>query len=85
METVNRTRSVEPKLYRVTGAGDPRYVKALTKAGAVNAVANLIASEPLGPVDVIELGITADVVIDATVTPPIYPQPKAAYAAADEG
>jgi hypothetical protein len=78
METATRTRVTEPKLYRVTGpAGAEHFVKALTKAGAVGAVASLIVSEPLTPVEVMELGITSSRVIDATTDPVRYPLPRA--------
>lgn len=78
MNDTPRTRVTEPKLYRVTGpAGAEHFVKALTKAGAVSAVASLIVSEPLTPVEVMELGITSSRVIDATVDPARYPTPRA--------
>jgi hypothetical protein len=76
MSETPRTRVTEPKLYRVNGpANSEHFVKALTKAGAVAAVANLIVSEPLTPVEVMELGITSSRVIDATTDPVRYPVP----------
>lgn len=85
METKTRTRTTEPKLYRVEGPGSAWHVvKALTKAGAVNAVADMIVSEPLSAVEAVELGIAPDRIIDATVQPVRYPLPRALVVGASE-
>lgn len=86
MSDTPRTRVTEPKLYRVTGpAGAEHFVKALTKAGAVNAVASLMVSEPLTPVEVMELGITSSRVIDTTTDPVRYPVPRVLVASGSPG
>lgn len=86
METKTRTRTTEPKLYRVEGPGSAVHVvKALTKAGAVNAVADMIVSEPLSAVEAVELGIAPDRIIDATVQPVRYPLPRALVVSGEPG
>lgn len=66
-ESVGRTRTPKPALYRVIGIdGSPLHVKALTKAGAISAAAEgRITAERIDALDAV--GIDPASIIDGTI------------------